>query len=150
MKHLFGFLLFLVTLAGGVAITAGTLGAEPPTDTYEEAYKDDIPLATSIDAELEEVPETFDVISEVFDEPISAQDVKRMYLLIANPDLDEATVHPLGELEVTYDGRPTTLTVEAEVYREDGTYVVFYFSGDEDVVFALDDRITVYSEELGI
>lgn len=150
MKHLFGFLLFLVTLAGGVAITAGTLGAEPPTDTYEEAYEDDVPLATSIDTELEDVPATLKLISEVFDEPISAQDVKRMYLFTANPDLDEATVHSLGELEVTYDGRPTTLVVEAEVSRDDGTYVVFYFSGDEDVVFALDDRITAYYEELGI
>lgn len=150
MKHLFGFLLFLVTLAGGVAITAGTFGDEPFADAYEEAYEDDIPLATSIDTDLEDVPATFKLISEVFDEPIAAADVKRMYLLTSNPDLDEATVHSLGELEVTYDGRPTTLTVEAEVYREDGTYVVFYFSGDEAMVFALDDRITAYYEELGI
>ncbi|TCI57602.1 hypothetical protein EVJ24_02185 [Exiguobacterium sp. SH1S21] len=146
MKHLFGFLLFLVTLAGGVAITAGTFGEEPVADAYE----DDIPLATSIDAELEDVPETFKLISEVFDEPISAKDVKRIYLLVSNPDLDEATVHPLGELEVTYDGQPTTLIVEAEVDREDGTYIVFYFSGDEEMVFAIDDRITAYYEELGI
>ncbi|TCI70515.1 hypothetical protein EVJ22_09335 [Exiguobacterium sp. SH0S7] len=150
MKHLFGFLLFLVTLAGGVAITAGTFGEEPVADAYEDVYEDDIPLATSIDAELEDVPETFKLISEVFDEPISAKDVKRIYLLVSNPDLDEATVHPLGELEVTYDGQPTTLIVEAEVDREDGTYIVFYFSGDEEMVFAIDDRITAYYEELGI
>lgn len=150
MKHLVGFLLFLVTLASGVAITAWTLGEEPSAIAYEEDYENDMLPATSIDAELEDVPETFTLISEVFDEPISAQDVQRMYLLVSDPGLDEATAHPLGELEVIYDGRPITLTVEAEVYREDGTYVVFYFSGDEDMVFAIDDRITAYYEELGI
>lgn len=150
MKHIFGFLLFLVALAGVVAITAGTFGEEPSADAYEEHFEDDIPLATSIDADLEDVPATFKLLSEVFDEPIAAADVKRMYLLISNPDLDEATLYSLGELDVIYDGRPTTLTVEADVYREDGTYVVFYFSGDENVVLALDDRITAYYEELGI
>lgn len=38
-------------------------------------------------------------------------------------------------------GRKTTLTVETEVYREDGIYLYLYL---------LDERIMAYYEELGI
>ncbi len=47
-------------------------------------------------------------------------------------------------------GRKTTLTVETEVYREDGTYLCLYLFGEPDVVEALDERIMAYYEELGI
>ncbi|MCC5891123.1 hypothetical protein [Exiguobacterium sp.] len=150
MKSLFGFMLFLLAMSGGVAVTAWAFGNEAVPLAYDEFYEDDVPLATSIDAELEDIPETFGVISEVFDTPIAATAVDAIQQQVSDPSLQEAILHPLGEIDVMFEGRPTTLTVEAEVYREDGTYILFYFTSDEDVVLALDDRIMAYYDELGI
>lgn len=150
MKRLFGFFLFLIILSSGVAFTAWAFGNEPVPVVYDEAYEDDVPLATSIDADLEDIPEAFAVISEVFDRPIAASDVDAIQTWASDPSLKEAIAHPVGEFDVLFEGRPTTLTVEAEVYREDGTYVLFYLIGDDDVVLALDERIVAYYDELGI
>lgn len=153
MKHLLGFLLFLLVMAGGVAAIVSVLGDEARVIALEqEAYAEDedVPLATSIDADLVAIPETFAMLSDVFDEPISRKSVKQIHTRVADPSLDEGIVYQIAELDVSFEGRMTTINVEAEVYREDGTYVLFYFTGDEDVVLALDERIMAYYDELGI
>lgn len=148
MKHFLLYILFLIFLSSIVVLSVSLFGDEPDfSGSYEE---EDIPIATSIETELEEFADTFAILSETFDEPIPPSDVMRMERLAANPTLDEATLHPLGTIDVMFEGKSTTLTVEVEVDREDGTYLILYFSGDEDVVFALDDRIMTYYEELGI
>lgn len=153
MKQLLSFLLFLLVMASGVAATVAVFGDEKRTIALEQimyAEDDNVPLATSIDLDLSDIPETFALLSEVFDEPISTRSVKQIYLDVSDPSLDEGIGYHIVDLDVMFEGRITTLTVEAEVYREDGVYVIFYFKGDEDVVLALDDRINAYYEELGI
>lgn len=147
MKQYLLYVLFVLTVGSLVALSASLFGDDNNLDAF---YEEDIPLATSIDTELEDFADTFAVLSETFDEPIQESDIIRMERLVADPTLDEAMLHPLGTIDVVFNGRPTTLTVETEVYREDGTYLTLYFSGDEDVVIALDDRIMAYYEELGI
>lgn len=147
MKQYLLYVLFVLTVGSLVALSASLFGDDNNLDAF---YEEDIPLATSIDTELEDFADTFAVLSETFDEPIQESDIIRMERLVADPTLDEAMLHPLGTIDVVFNGRPTTLTVETEVYREDGTYLILYFSGDEDVVIALDDRIMAYYEELGI
>lgn len=58
--------------------------------------------------------------------------------------------HALGTIEVIFEGRPTTLTLETDIHREDGTYLYLYLFAEPDVVEALDERIMAYYEELGI
>ncbi|MCT4784551.1 MULTISPECIES: hypothetical protein [Exiguobacterium] len=153
MKQLLSFLLFLLVMAGGVAATVAVFGDDKRTIALEQimyAEDENVPLATSIDLDLSDIPETFALLSEVFDEPISTRSVKQIYMDVSDPSLDERILHHIVDLDVMFEGRMTTLTVEAEVDREDGVYVIFYFKGDEDVVLALDDRINAYYEELGI
>lgn len=147
MKHFLLYIFFLILLGSMVALSASLLGDD---NDFNALYGEDIPLAASIDTELEDFAVTFAVLSETFDEPIRESDIARMERLVADPTLEEATLHPLGTIDVIFEGRSTKLTVETEVYREDGTYLTLYFSGDQDVVIALDDRIMAYYEELGI
>lgn len=147
MKHYGLYILFLFSLAISVALFTSVFGNDTALNAYSE---EEVPTAASIDTELNDFADTFSILSETFDAPIQDTDIERMEQIAADPTLDEAMVHPLGEIDVIFQGRLTTLTVETEVYREDGTYLVLYFSGDEDVVIALDERIMAYYEELGI
>ena len=140
MKQYLLYVLFVLAIGSMVALVVNIFGEE----------QEETPLAAGIETDLEELPETFAVLSEVFDEPIADTDVARIKRLASNPELDEMDVHALGTIDVIFDGRPTTLTLETEVYREDGTYLYLYFFGDPDVVEALDERIMAYYEELGI
>ncbi|WP_114165184.1 hypothetical protein [Exiguobacterium sp. TNDT2] len=147
MKQYLLYVLFVLAVGSSVALSASLFGDDNHLNAF---YEEDIPLAASIDTELEDFADTFAVLSETFDEPIRESDITQMERLAADPALDEANVHTLGTIDVIFEGRPTTLTVETEVYREDGTYLILYFSGDEDVVLALDDRIMAYYEALGL
>lgn len=147
MKQYLLYVLFVLTIGSMVALSASLFGDDNDLNAF---YEEDIPLAASIDTELGDFADTFAVLSETFDEPIRESDISQMERLAADPTLDEAMPHPLGTINVIFEARPTTLTVEAEVYREDGTYLILYFSGDEDVVEALNERIMAYYDELGI
>ena len=138
MKQYLMYVVFVVGIGSMVALVVNVFGED----------QEETPLAAAIETDLEELPETFAVLSETFDEPIA--DIARSKKLASNPDLDEADVHALGTIDVIFEGRPTTLTLETEVYREDGTYLYLYLFGEPDVVKALDERIMAYYEELGI
>ncbi|WP_404284306.1 hypothetical protein [Exiguobacterium aurantiacum] len=140
MKQYLMYVVFVVGIGSMVALMANIFGEE-----HKEP-----PLAAGIETDLEDLPETFAVLSETFDEPIADGDIARIKTLASNPNLDEANVHALGTIDVIFEGRPTTLILETEVYREDGTYLYLYVFGDPDVVEALDERIMAYYEELGI
>ncbi|WP_214802307.1 hypothetical protein [Exiguobacterium sp. s194] len=140
MKPYLLYVLFVLAIGSMVALMVNVFGEE----------QEEIPLAAAIETGLEDLPETFAVLSETFDEPIADSDIARIKKLASNPELDEANVHTLGTINVIFEGRPTTLTLETEVNREDGTYLYLYLFGEPDVVEALDERIMAYYEELGI
>ncbi|MGE9213390.1 hypothetical protein [Exiguobacterium aurantiacum] len=140
MKQYLLYVLFVLALGSMIALVVNVFGED----------QEETPLAAAIETDLEELPETFAVLSETFDEPIADSDIARIKKLASNPDLDEADVHALGTIDLIFEGRPTTLTLETEVYREDGTYLYLYLFGEPDVVKALDERIMAYYEELGI
>jgi len=138
-----------------VALVVNVFGEdqeEIPLAAAVETDLEDLPetFAAAVETDLEDLPETFAALSETFDEPIADSDIVRIKTLASNPNLDEANVHALGTIDVIFEGRPTTLTLETEVYREDGTYLYLYVFGDPDVVEALDERIMAYYEEMGI
>ncbi|WP_215114365.1 hypothetical protein [Exiguobacterium sp. s70] len=140
MKPYLLYVLFVLALGSMVGLVVNVFGEE-----IEET-----PLAAAVETDLEDLPETFAVLSETFDEPIADSDVARIKKLASNPELDEMNQHALGTIEVIFEGRPTTLTLETDIYREDGTYLYLYLFGEPDVVEALDERIMAYYEELGI
>ncbi|MDL5377864.1 hypothetical protein ACNOIU_02175 [Exiguobacterium mexicanum] len=140
MKPYLLYILFVLALGSMVGLVVNVFGEE-----IEET-----PLAAAVETDLEDLPETFAVLSETFDEPIADNDVARIKKLASNPELDEMNQHALGTIEVIFEGRPTTLTLETDIYREDGTYLYLYLFGEPDVVEALDERIMAYYEELGI
>lgn len=140
MKPYLLYILFVLALGSMVGLVVNVFGEE-----IEET-----PLAAAVETDLEDLPETFAVLSETFDEPIADSDVARIKKLASDPELDEANVHALGTIDVIFKGRPTTLTLETEVDREDGTYLYLYLFGEPDIVEALDERIMAYYEELGI
>lgn len=140
MKQYLSYMLFVLAIGGMVALVVNIFGEE----------QGETPLAAGIETDLEELPETFAILSDVFDEPIADTDVAHIKRLASNPELDETDVHALGTIDVIFEGRPTTLTLHTEVYREDGTYLYLYLFGEPDVVEALDERIIAYYEELGI
>ncbi|KAB2864172.1 MAG: hypothetical protein F9K39_05905 [Exiguobacterium chiriqhucha] len=140
MKPYLLYVLFVLAIGSMVALMVNVFGEE----------QEEIPLAAAIETGLEDLPETFAVLSETFDEPIADSDIARIKKLASDPELDEANVHTLGTINVIFEGRPTTLTLETEVNREDGTYLYLYLFGEPDVVEALDERIMAYYEELGI
>ena len=140
MKPYLLYVLFVLALGSIVGLVVNVFGEE-----IEET-----PLAAAVETDLEDLPETFAVLSETFDEPIADSDVARIKKLASNPELDEMNQHALGTIEVIFEGRPTTLTLETDIYREDGTYLYLYLFGEPDVVEALDERIMAYYEELGI
>lgn len=140
MKQYLLYVLFVLALGSMVGLVVNVFGEE-----IEET-----PLAAAVETDLEDLPETFEVLSETFDEPIADSDVARIKKLASNPELDEMNQHALGTIEVIFEGRPTTLTLETDIYREDGTYLYLYLFGKPDVVEALDERIMAYYEELGI
>lgn len=140
MKPYLLYILFILTIGSMVALVVNVFGED----------QEEIPLAAAVETGLEELPETFAVLSETFDEPIADSDIARIKKLASDPELDEANVHALGTIDVIFKGRPTTLTLETEVDREDGTYLYLYLFGEPDIVEALDERIMAYYEELGI
>ncbi|ERG67535.1 hypothetical protein [Exiguobacterium chiriqhucha] len=140
MKPYLLYILFILTIGSMVALVVNVFGED----------QEEIPLAAAVETDLEELPETFAVLSETFDEPIADSDIARIKKLASDPELDEANVHALGTIDVIFKGRPTTLTLETEVDREDGTYLYLYLFGEPDIVEALDERIMAYYEELGI
>lgn len=140
MKPYLLYILFVLALGSMVGLVVNVFGEE-----IEET-----PLAAAVETDLEDLPETFAVLSETFDEPIADSDVARIKKLASDPELDEMNVHALGTIDVIFKGRPTTLTLETEVDREDGTYLYLYLFGEPDIVEALDERIMAYYEELGI
>ncbi|TCI71410.1 MULTISPECIES: hypothetical protein [Exiguobacterium] len=140
MKPYLLYILFVLALGSMVALVVNVFGED----------QEEIPLAAAVETDLEELPETFAVLSETFDEPIADSDIARIKKLASDPELDEANVHALGTIDVIFKGRPTTLTLETEVDREDGTYLYLYLFGEPDIVEALDERIMAYYEELGI
>ncbi|MFL9650190.1 hypothetical protein [Exiguobacterium chiriqhucha] len=140
MKPYLLYILFVLALGSMVALVVNVFGED----------QEEIPLAAAVETDLEDLPETFAVLSETFDEPIADSDVARIKKLASNPELDEMNQHALGTIEVIFEGRPTTLTLETDIYREDGTYLYLYLFGEPDVVEALDERIMAYYEELGI
>lgn len=140
MKPYLLYILFVLALGSIVALVVNVFGED----------QEEIPLAAAVETDLEELPETFAVLSETFDEPIADSDIARIKKLASDPELDEANVHALGTIDVIFKGRPTTLTLETEVDREDGTYLYLYLFGEPDIVEALDERIMAYYEELGI
>lgn len=140
MKPYLLYILFILTIGSMVALVVNVFGED----------QEEIPLAAAVETDLEELPETFGVLSETFDEPIADSDIARIKKLASDPELDEANVHALGTIDVIFKGRPTTLTLETEVDREDGTYLYLYLFGEPDIVEALDERIMAYYEELGI
>lgn len=140
MKQYLLYVLFVLAIGSMVALVVNVFGEE----------QEEIPLAAAVETDLEDLPETFAVLSETFDEPIADSDVARIKKLASNPALDEMNQHALGTIEVIFEGRPTTLTLETDIYREDGTYLYLYLFAEPDVVEALDERIMAYYEELGI
>lgn len=140
MKQYLLYVLFVLALGSMVALVVNVFGEE----------QEEIPLAAAVETDLEELPETFAALSKTFDEPIADSDVARIKRIASNPEFDEADVHALGTIDVIFEGRPTTLTLKTEVYREDGIYLYLYLFGEPDVVEALDERIMAYYEELGI
>lgn len=140
MKPYLLYILFILTIGSMVALVVNVFGED----------QEEIPLAAAVETDLEELPETFAVLSETFDESIADSDIARIKKLASDPELDEANVHALGTIDVIFKGRPTTLTLETEVDREDGTYLYLYLFGEPDIVEALDERIMAYYEELGI
>lgn len=140
MKPYLLYILFILTIGSMVALVVNVFGED----------QEEIPLAAAVETDLEDLPETFAVLSEKFDEPIADSDVARIKKLASNPELDEMNQHALGAIEVIFEGRPTTLTLETDIYREDGTYLYLYLFGEPDIVEALDERIMAYYEELGI
>ncbi|MCT4778156.1 MULTISPECIES: hypothetical protein [Exiguobacterium] len=140
MKQYLLYVLFVLAIGSMVALVVNVFGEE----------QEEIRLAAAVETDLEDLPETFAVLSETFDEPIADSDVARIKKLASNPALDEMNQHALGTIEVIFEGRPTTLTLETDIYREDGTYLYLYLFADPDVVEALDERIMAYYEELGI
>ena len=140
MKQYLSYILFVLAIGSMVALVVNVFGEE----------QEEIPLAAAVETDLEDLPETFAVLSETFDEPIADSDVARIKKLASNPALDEMNQHALGTIEVIFEGRPTTLTLETDIYREDGTYLYLYLFAEPDVVEALDERIMAYYEELGI
>ncbi|WP_214759559.1 hypothetical protein [Exiguobacterium sp. s146] len=155
MRHYLIYVLFVLAIGGMVALVVNVFGEEqaaPPLAAALETDLEELPetFAAGIETDLEDLPETFAVLSETFDEPIADSDIVRIKTLASNPALDEANIHALGTIDVIFEGRPTTLTLETEVYREDGTYLYLYVFGDPDVVEALDERIMAYYEEMGI
>lgn len=140
MKPYLLYILFILTIGSMVALVVNVFGED----------QEEIPLAAAVETDLEELPETFAVLSETFDEPIADSDIARIKKLASDPELDEANVHALGTIDVIFKGQPTTLTLETEVDREDGTYLYLYLFGEPDIVEALDERIMAYYEELGI
>lgn len=140
MKPYLLYILFVLALGSMVALVVNVFGED----------QEEIPLAAAVETDLEELPETFAVLSETFDEPIADSDIARIKKLASDPELDEANVHALGTIDVIFKGRPTTLTLETEVDREDGTYLYLYLFSEPDIVEALDERIMAYYEELGI
>lgn len=140
MKPYLLYILFVLALGSMVALVVNVFGED----------QEEIPLAAAVETDLEELPETFAVLSETFDEPIADSDIARIKKLASDPELDEMNQHALGTIEVIFEGRPTTLTLETDIYREDGTYLYLYLFGEPDVVEALDERIMAYYEELGI
>ncbi|MFY9945474.1 MAG: hypothetical protein WAL07_05420 [Exiguobacterium chiriqhucha] len=140
MKPYLLYILFVLALGSMVALVVNVFGED----------QEEIPLAAAVETDLEELPETFAVLSETFDEPIADSDIARIKKLASDPELDEANVHALGTIDVIFKGRPTTLTLETEVDREDGTYLYLYLFGEPDIVEALDERIMAYYEELVI
>lgn len=140
MKNYLLYALFILTIGSMVALVANVFGES----------REETPIATAIDIELDDFSEMFAMLSETFDEPIADADIIRIETLASNPELNEANVHELGTIDVIFKGRSTTLTLETEVYREDGTYLYLYLIGEPDVVEALDERIMTYYEESGI
>lgn len=140
MKPYLLYILFILTIGSMVGLVVNVFSED----------QEEIPLAAAVETDLEELPETFAVLSETFDEPIADSDIARIKKLASDPELDEANVHALGTIDVIFKGRPTTLTLETEVDREDGTYLYLYLFGEPDIVEALDERIMAYYEELGI
>ncbi|WP_214798691.1 MULTISPECIES: hypothetical protein [unclassified Exiguobacterium] len=140
MKPYLLYILFILTIGSVVGLVVNVFSED----------QEEIPLAAAVETDLEELPETFAVLSETFDEPIADSDIARIKKLASDPELDEANVHALGTIDVIFKGRPTTLTLETEVDREDGTYLYLYLFGEPDIVEALDERIMAYYEELGI
>lgn len=140
MKPYLLYILFILTIGSMVGLVVNVFSED----------QEEIPLAAAIETGLEELPKTFGVLSETFDEPLADSDIARIKKLVSDPELDEANVHALGTIDVIFEGQPTTLTLETEVDREDGTYLYLYLFGEPDIVEALDERIMAYYEELGI